>query len=402
MADNYISLLDVDDVQNIKIKDTEASSAIGQLSNLKTTNKTNLVSAINEAINIDKIYKNINEMVAANIATNEVALVVTPQPSYWLIESSGTASLICKKLNNGYFAKLLNKGSINLGSLGNYNNMDDISGDVQYLLDNGYNDIIIPEGTYVCSVNISGNQSISGSHISRTILIPKNHTQVFNINGDYIKISNLWISDVSPYSARGISIGSNAQCDNSHFENVHLENLDNGFLSTGEMIWNEFFNCDFIGCFNCGFTITSSTAFFNDNAFYSCKFNNNVNAGIVIDVSEQHDYANTFYSCNIEYNAQDRFGQTHTSKYAVLNTGFTSFIGCYFEGNGADNNHSTIQNWDMLNIVGCSLIWEKNVVDNNHPNAITNFICNKQYDCNAFVTTNITPVNAFGNNFTLN
>ena len=401
MADNYLSTLDIEDMQGVKLKDSAARLAIGTLSDLRTTNKNNLVAAINEALNTDRIYKSINEMIAANIEAGDVAIVLNPEPSYWNVEASGTPSIICHELDNGKFAKLLNAAPINIGSLKVYDDRDDISDDVQFLLDNGYNSVIIPEGTFICSVNVSSNQSVSGSHISRTSLLPKNHTQVFSINGDYINISNLWITDESPYSGYGITIGTNAQCNNSHFENVHLENLSSGLLSVGSMIWNEFSNCDFIGCFDHGFVITSGTAYFNNNAFYSCKFNNNVNAGIVIDVAEVHDYDNTFYSCNIEYNAQDRFGQTHTDAYAVLNTGFTSFIGCYFEGNGADNNHYTIQNWDLLNVIGCSLIQEHTFIDNNHPGAITNLIGNKQYQCAGYVSTQVTEVNLLGNNFTL-
>ncbi len=389
---------------------------IGSIDNLETSDKSNIVNAINELFDeivslkaIKMIFKSVSDMSAAdNLKVGDVVITTYPYEARWEIIEHETADIINKDLANGLTAHLLNGAPINIGALKQLSQYEDISDIITFLIANGYTSIIVPQGIYKLHVTIPANTTLAGIGRGITSFIPTAAGEtVMTLNGDNINISDFSIVDLTAHTSDGISIGS-LGCNNSHFKNLHIENCKRGLISNHSMIWNEFINCDFIGCFDSGFVFNGGAGgYFNNNLIESCKFNNNVNTGLYIDCQADKCFGNNIIACNLEYNAIDRFGVATTVTYAAYITGANTFTGCYFEGNTQSESGACIKGVGTQIFNGCSFINERYLVDNALFPAITTvftFIgCNRYNDYGGIATQDVNDGNIIiiGCNFTI-
>ena len=406
---DYITAIknDIGDLTNLNTTDqsnlvaaiNEVITNIGNLTNLNTTDQSNLVAAINEVLGINKIFKDISEMALANnLNIGDVVITAYPYEAMWEVIAQQSPDLVNIDLANGLTAHLLNNVPINIGALTTLSNYDDISDIINFLITNNYKHIIVPGGIFKLNVTIPGYSSLSGMGRTATSFVPRSSsdTTIITVNGDEVVLKDFTIIDTINHNCDGITIGSNG-CNNSHFTNLHIENCKRGLISFYSMIWDEFINCDFIGNFSEGFLIQGNLgAFFNNNLIESCKFNNNVNAGLHIDCQSDKCFGNTFNSSNMEYNAIDRFGVSTSIDYAVYITGANIFNGCYFEGNTQVATGACVKGVGIQLFTGCSFINEKYLVNNDLFTSMTckfTYVGCKRYNDLGGIAT---PQNSYG------
>lgn len=256
-------------------------------------------------------------------------------PSLWKVQINGTPDgLLIRKGVLYNFSFVYDGGYLNVRSLGL--GSGGTNADYAKLINAGYIKLFFPAGSYTLGeLLLPANTEIIGE--VGTTIFSQNHANIFRLNGNNIRLVNLRLSDVSPYTAHGILVqqaSSFTALKELYMENVILENLNTGitFASTKQILWATFIKCKFIGCKNRGFQLISNS-YCNLINFYDCEFAHNVNEGVYISVSPQKSFNIGFYGCNIEYNGISNYGVASTAECgAYLECNF-SMVNTYFESN---------------------------------------------------------------------
>lgn len=319
---------------------------------------------------------------------------------FYDVVENGENNILYSKLKNNLYAKYIKMNEVvNVLDFGcDKTGTIDISDKINFLLENVSKQLYFPSGSYYFCATIPKNSKIIGDGSKKTLFYPSEYSteNVFlKINGDGSIFRGFHIF-AKTNSRNKIGFKTQTESDNNIFDDIIIENMLIAFSVTESMIWNTFKNVQFIGSFNKGFYMDVANKFFNNNNFYNCKFNDNVNEGLYISASGTYTFANNFMGCNIENNNQDRFNIAHSSSNGAVFNSVINLIGCYIE----NNNTCAIYNYSLLNLIACSFIIEKRVVNNENP-SYTNFIGCKSYNVDSYVVDKNNNVSALGNSFTI-
>lgn len=329
--------------------DVLINNKIGELSDLNTDNKDNIVSAINDALSRARIYGTkaelINDTDTHNI--NEIVYVEEVDCYYKIVTEQSQITLA---LNNKY-AELLpdNKGFYHIDGVTTAINQD-ILPIINYLFSNNHTYIYIGKGSFALSDTITVNRA--STPIIKFHGAGKYNTVVNCARGFiYVNIDGAGFrgSEFKGFTASGVATAAvggsyngfefvsknnspEDMYDNVTFDAVLIKYFNCAIRISIRCIWNLWTNVDMI--YNVyGFVYSKGTvdSFFNCNTFINCRIAENKARCVSIYGYTGQAVSNNFVGCSIEgsyYTNESSSG--NLVDFDILNAGVV-LTGCHFE-----------------------------------------------------------------------
>lgn len=202
--------------------------------------------------------------------------------------------------------------------------------------------VFAPAGTYKAQVNLQSGQMLVGEGSRNvTTLIPISNSQyVVGINATSVAKQRCVIANLSitnPNSATGnVGIrfqGTDVNSINDYhlLENVYIDSIETGIVVRGRQIWSTYVNVEVTNATTGLDVITDGTTpAFNQNVFLNCRFAECTGRGVSV-VGQNTTLG--FYTCDFEVcNSSNVAGE---AAVYIEDSEQASFIGCYWENNGA-------------------------------------------------------------------
>lgn len=298
--------------------DININNKIGDLSQLNTDNKSDIVSAINDALSRARVYETKTDLIA-DTDTHVVDELVYVQEVDCYYKIVNTSSVITLTLTNHY-AELLadNEGFYHIDGL-TTEQYQDIYPIISYLFNNNHTFIYIGKGNY----SLSNTLQLGGTSTPLVKIkgAGKYNTVVNCLRGFiYVSISNAFFrgSEFTGFTASGSATGvvgglyngfefisaNNSpedMYDNVLFDDMLIKYFNNAIRISVRCIWNLWINTDLI--YNTyGFVFTKDTvdSFFNCNNFINCRIAENKCRAVSIYGKKGQAVSNNFVGCSIE------------------------------------------------------------------------------------------------------